>query len=152
MKVFRIARKAFIEDLTGEGARLYGGRWNRKGSPVVYTSGSRSLAVLEYLVHTSLTLLPDDLCMAEIEVPDTAGLLETIALPDLPEGWRRTPSPYVLADLGEQWRKQRSTLLLRVPSAVIPEEWNYVINPQHPAIAEVRLLKIEEKPIDLRLA
>ncbi len=74
MKVFRIAKKEFIADLSGEGARLYGGRWNKKGSSVLYTSESRSLATVEYLVHLPMSIMASDVCIAEIDIPNISSI------------------------------------------------------------------------------
>lgn len=151
MRVFRIARRPFIADLSGEGARLYGGRWNPQGVALVYTSESRSLATVESLVHLSVGLLPPDLALAEVEVPD-AGPIEVVDLAVLPAGWNRFPAPAELADLGSAWVRRGAALGWRVPSAVVPGEWNLLLNPRHPGFSQVRLVSVEDYSFDRRLA
>ena len=125
-----------------DGSRLYGGRWNHKGIGIVYTAESRALATVEYLVHVPLSLVPRDLSMATLHIPD--GITsKTLATGDLPANWRDYPAPPALADLGMQWALSRETLLLRVPSAVVEQEWNVLINPLHPDISHVTIAQVE---------
>ena len=131
MKLYRIAKTSHISDLSGEGARLHGGRWNQKGTPLVYTSGSRALAALEYLVHVPMALAPTHLSVMEIGLPDAIAS-ESIELSSLPPDWRDYPPPEALPALGTDWARSNRSLLLRVPSAVVQEEFNYLINPAHP--------------------
>ncbi len=149
MKVYRIAKKEFIEDLTGEGAWLFGGRWNNKGTRVLYTSVSRSLATVEYLVHVPLQIVPIDLKIAEIDMPDVD--YQSIDPDELPAQWQRYPSPTILPEIGEKWLKENKTLYLKVPSAVIAKEWNILINPMHVCFSRVRISSIEEYSFDVRL-
>lgn len=148
--MFRIAKQQFIGDLSGEGARLYGGRWNKKGSSVLYASESRSLATVEYLVHLPISILPHDVCIAEIDVPN-AKSIQTIEIKDLPTHWMNYPAPIELADIGEAWKKTTGSLLLKVPSVVVKNEWNYLINPNHPLFQHVKIRSIEEYVFDQRL-
>lgn len=151
MKVYRIARKQFISDLSGEGARIYGGRWNKKGSGVLYTSESRSLATVEYLVHLSWAVLPPDLCIAEIDIPDAPGY-HTIDIAGLPRNWMSYPAPPELQEIGEAWKKAGKELLLRVPSVVVKNEWNCLVNPGHPSFGRIYISSIDEYFLDPRLA
>jgi RES domain-containing protein len=137
MQLFRIARTPFARDLSGTGSRLYGGRWNRKGTALVYTAESRALAALEYLVHLPMALAPADLSMLRIDVPDDVAS-KTIDPASLPRNWRTYPPPQKLAALGNQWALSNETLLLRVPSAVVEHEYNVLINPSHPEFERVR--------------
>ena len=150
MEVFRIARTRYVADLTGEGARLYGGRWNREGVSLIYASTTRALATVEFLVHVPIGLVPRDLAIAAIEVRDSMPL-DHVAEPDLPRNWRQHPPPRELARIGSDWALSSSSLLLRVPSAVVPGEDNILINPAHPAMAEVRLLGTQAYGFDERL-
>jgi RES domain-containing protein len=136
--VYRIAKTPYIDDLTGLGARLYGGRWNRKGIGIVYAAGSRALATVEYLVHVPLALVPEGLSIATLYIPDEVSC-KTVALADLPVNWRDYPAPLALADLGTQWVVSRETLSLRVPSAVVAHEWNLLVNPLHPDMPYVTI-------------
>ncbi|HVO83165.1 MAG TPA: RES family NAD+ phosphorylase [Syntrophobacteria bacterium] len=151
MLVYRIATSEHIEDLSGEGARLHGGRWNHRGTAIIYTSASRSLATVELLVHVSLSYAPTDLKIATIEIPDEPAP-EEADLSALPSNWRGFPSPPELADLGTSWAESGRTLLLRVPSAVVEHEHNILINPAHPDIARVALAGVEDFLLDRRLA
>jgi RES domain-containing protein len=151
MRVFRIARRPFIADLSGEGARLYGGRWNPQGVGLVYTSESRSLATVESLVHLPLGLLPPDLALAEVEVPDDEPI-ESVDLALLPVGWNRFPAPVELAELGAAWVRRGTALGWRVPSAVVKGEWNLLLNPGHPGFRQVSLVLVEDYSFDRRLA
>ncbi len=150
MKVYRIAKRQFIRDLSGEGARQFGARWNKKGIGVLYTSESRSLATVEYLVHLSLGILPHDLSIAELEFPDTE-LLEKIDILTLPAHWSSYPAPTELAEIGSAWCQRSETLGLRVPSSVVKAEWNIVLNPLHPGFSRVRIVSVEEYVFDQRL-
>lgn len=149
MFVYRIAKKAFIRDLAGTGARLYGGRWNRAGTAILYTAETRSLAALEYLVHVNIQLVPSDLCIAELELPD--GQMETVDISGLPEDWSSFPPPDILADITGKWKQDGRTLSLRVPSAVITGEWNILVNPEHPQAKAVSLSCVEPFLFDSRL-
>lgn len=150
MKVFRIAKKNYINDLSGEGARLYGGRWNKKGSAVLYTSGSRSLATVEYLVHLPMSIMANDVCIAEIEIPDS-GSIQTVEISSLPDLWMSYPSPNDLAEIGDIWKQRSTDLILKVPSAVVKNEWNYLINPEHEDFKTVTINLVEEYVFDNRL-
>lgn len=150
MKLYRLAKDRFIRDLTGEGARLYGGRWNRKGTGVLYTAENRSLATVEYLVHLPMTVLPSDLFLAELTIPDGIGFQE-IHPDKLPLRWRDYPAPSELADFGEEWVRRGEALLLRVPSSIVAGEWNFLVNPKHPLFDRVLLDQVVPFDIDRRL-
>ena len=151
MLVYRIATSTHVNDLSGEGARLHGGRWNHRGTAIIYTSASRSLATVELLVHVSLSFAPTDLKMATIEVPDEPAP-EVVDVAALPPNWRGFPAPPELADLGTSWARSGRSLLLRVPSAVVEHEHNILINPAHPDIARIALAGVEDFLLDQRLA
>lgn len=137
MRLFRICKERYsAAALSGEGARLYAGRWNEAGVPMVYTATSRALAALEFFVHLEPSLAPKDLVMVEVEVPDGAPE-ETLRVGDLGEGWRMQESDTVR--LGTVWALAARSLLLRVPSVVIEGEWNVLLNPRHAAFAGVRV-------------
>jgi RES domain-containing protein len=150
MTLFRIAKRAYIDDLSGEGARLYGGRWNPKGLGVVYSAENRALATVEFLVHVPVFLVPNDIRMAEIVVPDDS-LIETVDPKGLPENWRESPPPLDLADVGRAWVNRGTSLLLRVPSAVVAGEWNVLINPQHERARAVVVRSVQPVSFDERL-
>lgn len=120
----------------GEGARLYGGRWNKPGTPVVYTSGSLSLAALEYLVHVDSDILPDSLVSITATIPDSLAI-ETIHRSGLPGNWKDEIIPVSLQERGTVWASEARTPILQVPSVVIEHEWNYVLNPLHPGFRSI---------------
>lgn len=130
MQAWRIAREAY-RALDGEGARQAGGRWNSVGVPVVYASSTLSLAALEYLVHIDIEDVPDDLVATRIDVPDEAPSLE-VQLDELPRDWYRVEDHPACVAIGDRWANAADALLLKVPSAIIPEELNVLINPAHP--------------------
>lgn len=150
MIVYRIAKTRHIRDLSGMGARLYGGRWNNKGIAIVYTSENRSLATVEYLVHVPMSLIPGDLSIASIKIPNSIKPKD-VSPGDLPNNWRDYPPPPELAEIGAKWALSIDTLLLRVPSAVVENEFNILINPQHPDIKRITISKIEHFRFDTRL-
>lgn len=115
----------------GEGARRYGGRWNRPGTPIIYTSGTLSLAVLEFLVHVDSDILPDSLISVRATIPESVSI-QTIHLSDLPGNWKDKIIPAAVQNLGTAWANRAGSPVLKVPSVVIEEEWNYVLNPLHP--------------------
>lgn len=150
MILYRITKTEYSRDLSGTGARLYGGRWNEKGTAVVYTASSAALATVELLVHVDANLLPTDLRLTSIAVPDDASS-RTIDAGALPKNWRSFPAPPALAEIGSDWADSRKTLMLRVPSAVVVDDWNVLLNPGHPEFANVRIDKVTPYTFDERL-
>jgi len=148
MIVWRLARLAHPK-LDGEGARLAGGRWNSRGRAAVYASSRLSLAALELLVHTDVPLVPADLVAFEVEIPDTLEI-ESVALADLPKDWRLPGHPGCRA-IGDTWLAEERTAVLRVPSAVVPEESNYIINPGHRAAKAIQVVGRRKFAFDSRL-
>lgn len=148
--LYRISLSKHIDDLSGTGAKLYGGRWNHIGYPVLYASGSRSLAALEFLVHVDMALAPTNLSIAEINITKKVKR-ESIDVLNLPPGWREYPAPQALADLGTGWLKSKSSLLLDIPSAVVDKEVNTLINPAHSDIKHLSMVNIERFSFDPRL-
>jgi RES domain-containing protein len=148
MRVWRIARECYAP-LDGEGARRVGGRWNSPGRPVVYAARAASLAVLEVLAWTDPDDVPDDLRLFEIEVPDDADI-ESVEISSLPADWTEPGSPACIA-AGDRWLATGNSLALAVPSAVLPEERNLLINPRHPDA--VRVYAADSRPFtfDIRL-
>jgi len=150
MLLYRIAKTAYVRDLTGFGAKLYGGRWNRRGTAVIYTSETRALATIEYLVHVSRQNLPRDLSMAVMEVPDDS-TSERVPAQSLPKNWRDFPAPPELADLGTRWVQTGRSFLLIVPSVVVTREYNVLLNPLHAEMDRVVLRTVETYDMDQRL-
>ena len=137
MQVWRICSRRY-QRFDGEGASLYGGRWNHAGTAVVYTSASLALAALELFVHIDVDLLPNDLVAIAAEFPEKLAV-ETVKSTSLPKNWRRYPALESLKNIGTTWATDGSTAILAVPSAIIPEEQNYLLNPAHQDFKQVRL-------------
>lgn len=150
MELFRIAGARHVRDLSGEGSRLYGGRWNRKGVPALYAAGNRALAAVEYLVHMDFPRVPKDAMLATIRFPD-ACRIEEMPESSLPPDWYSYPGPLELQEMGAAWLKACSSLALKLPSAVIRGESIYMLNPAHPDMARVKLVGVEDFPYDPRL-
>ena len=151
VKVWRICRQPFATTaLDGIGGLYVGGRWHRRGRPIVYTASSAALAALEVLVHVDPLEAPEDLRLLTLELPDDL-LIERIETAALPVRWLAVPAPDELALLGAEWLASRRTAALSVPSAVIPIERNLLLNPLHPAIAQVRITDDQPFSFDPRL-
>ena len=129
MRLWRIVRRNHA-GLDGEGARLYGARWSSPGTAVVYAASHLSLAALEYLVHVDPDDAPDDLVALRLDTPEWATAL-ILASASLPAGWRHAPSPPECHEIGDRWARNGQHLLLRVPSVLVPEESNLLVNPMH---------------------
>jgi RES domain-containing protein len=150
MLVYRIAKRDVVKDLTGTGAKLYGWRWNHRGTAIIYTSETRALATVEFLVHVSLSNVPKGLMIATIEIPDSIAS-EDAPRASLPRGWRDYPPPREVAEFGTRWAKANKCLLLRVPSAVVEQEYNILINPLHSDMERVMVKGVEKFEFDKRL-
>lgn len=151
MRVWRIIPKLHLSQaFDGEGARRFGGRWNHLGTRVVYTSATLSLAALEFFVNLDRDTEPDQLVAISADIPDDLRMGH-IDVSDLPKNWRSYPVPEELQDLGTAWVATASTTMLVVPSAVIPDERNYLLNPAHPDFKRFRLNKPEAFHFDPRM-
>jgi RES domain-containing protein len=150
MQVYRLAKAKYIRDLSGIGARVAGGRWNVKGTAVLYTAPNRALATVEYLVHVPIAIIPKNLRMATLEVPDAAPKT-IVSIERLPPNWNHYPPPPELATIGTDWITGNSHLLLVVPSAVVPGEHSVLINPSHPDMKHVKIRDVEVYQFDKRL-
>ncbi|SHF65306.1 RES domain-containing protein [Fodinibius roseus] len=150
MEVFRITKSSYSRDLNGEGARRHGGRWNAVGTPMLYTSEHESLAALEVLAHISLASAPDDLALVAIHIPNP-GKPRIIRPEQLPDHWRSYPASDELAEMGTQWIQSQDSLLLKVPSVLIPSEWNILINPGHPDFDTIDIREVRPFQFDDRL-
>ena len=151
MRVWRICAGRYAADtLTGRGGLLTQGRWHTAGHPVVYTSASLALAALEVLVHVDRDLLPEGLVQVEIDLPGDV-TTASIDAGSLPGDWRLHPAPAALQAIGDEWLAGRSTLVLTVPSAVIPREANHLLNPRHPDLTRVTIASVAPFSYDPRL-
>ena len=140
----RFAKSAF----SGDGARLYGGRWNRKGVPLVYTAATQSLAMLEMLVQDEP--LRARYVMIEARIPKGVQI-DRVKFDDLPADWRSITARGNLQAIGTQWARKRGAAVLAVPSVVIPTEINYLLNPLHPHFRRIRVGRAQRFETDLRL-
>ncbi|KJH69612.1 hypothetical protein UH38_22980 [Aliterella atlantica CENA595] len=151
MRVWRICNAKWAATaFDGTGAKLYGGRWNPIGVTVVYTSSSLALATLELLVHLGVKTSPQAYVAIAADIPSTIAI-EQVDKSNLPVDWRRDPSPSSLAAIGQQWVSRGNSAVLQVPSAVIDEEWNYLLNPQHLDFAQIAIAAAREFQFDSRL-
>ena len=150
MIVYRIARKKYARDISGLGAKKVGGRWNFPGMALLYTSGSISLAMLEVAVHLPLEKIPSGFYLIKIKVPDS----HLIVKPDmnkLPLNWALSVHAPYSQKLGDDFVNDGKYLVLKVPSAVVPDEFNYLINPEHEDFGKVKILEVKELNFDKRL-
>ena len=136
MIVYRISNAAYSDDLSGTGAKLNGARWNSKGVPMLYTSAHISLAVLEMLVNTQFKDYAIELDLIYIRIPDDCIPTE-IKLAKIKSGWKEDPE--YTKFIGDEFIGQKNSLVLQVPSAVIQEEYNYIINPLHTDFKKIKI-------------
>jgi RES domain-containing protein len=147
--VWRIVKEKYADSaFTGEGAARVGGRWNSRGRWLVYTSGSLSLAALELLVHLNP---PVSFRWVAIPCEFDDRIAEILPAEDLPRQWRRYPAPPATRSFGDQWLDRARSAVLAVPSAIIPREWNYLVNPAHPDIKRITIGTPEPFAFDPRL-
>lgn len=151
LRAYRLLAPRWVESaLSGEGARKFGGRWNSVGTAMIYLAGSRALAALETLVHlTTPATRAKPFSMIEVTLP--ANSIETLSVAALPKDWELSPPAQATMTLGDEWLQSQRSLVLRVPSTLVPGEPNYLLNPQHPAMAEVTASKPVAFSFDPRL-
>ena len=142
-------RKHAREAFTGEGARLYGGRWNSPGRPVIYTAESRALALAEILVHLESAAILSKYVVFHVEMEESC--IAHVDARDLPRNWRAEPGPKRLQTLGDEWLGAGTSVVLRVPSAIVAGEFNYLLNPLHADFVKLRIGSFEKFQIDKRL-
>jgi RES domain-containing protein len=142
MRIWRLCREIYATDaFSGEGARRFGGRWNSRGVPMVYSSTSRALAAIELFVHLEPIQAPSDLVFISATLPEGEPV-RTIHSADLPPDWftgDALTGPHSTRELGDRWIGAASSLALMVPSVSIRPEWNVLINPLHPRIRELKI-------------
>lgn len=143
--------RAFLQEaFTGEGARLYGGRWNSIGSSVVYISQHLSLSALEMFVRLTSKNMGLAFCAIPVDVPDSLHI-ETIYPDDLPKDWREEPPPKSTQDIGDRWMRSGISAALQVPSVIVPVEFNFVINPLHSDFKKIKIGKSHHFSFDPRM-
>lgn len=149
MHVWRLAKRKYSL-LDGEGARLFGGRWNSKGKAVVYTAHSLSLGLLEQFVRIDPDNLPEDFASFKIEIPDTIST-KTIEYNQFPKDWRNVERSTWFKEQGDTWLDKLESAVLIVPSVIIPQENHYLINPLHSDSKKIKIKEINDFSLDLRL-
>ena len=141
MNVYRLCKVKYVHDLSGKGAETSSGRWNSKRVPIVYTSQSKALCASEIAAHTPLGNLPADYCLVTIQIPDDS--IKQYHTTLMPKDWRAYPHPDFTQKIGDHFIAEGKLLAFKVPSAVIPGDFNFLLNPQHNRISEVVIKKVE---------
>lgn len=140
------------DDLSGAGAKATGGRWNAAGAPCVYASVSRALAWLETIVHLNAGGLPLNRYLVALNIPDALwAAAEVTGTGTLPVGWDAEPAGRASIAFGTAWLQARRSALLVVPSVIMPEECNILLNPLHPASGRITAAKVQKFLYDPRL-
>ena len=151
LSAWRITKQKHAKSaFSGEGARIYGGRWNSPGTTMIYTAQSQALAVLEMLIHLDSPELLKRYSLFEVEM-DLLYVAE-LDLSNLPRNWRANPTPAGVRALGDDWVASRRSVVLRVPSALVPAESTFLLNPQHPDFSKLCIGKAVPFQFDPRLA
>jgi len=149
MELFRISAEKYSKKLTSSGSA---NRWNKSEQFVIYTSSTRSLSSLELVVHRSFIQPSLIYKVMVIYMPDKEELYKQISLKSLPQNWRSIRAYPILQEIGSSWYEEKESLALKIPSAVIPQEYNYIINTSHPDfVKNVKLIGIEDYFWDSRL-
>lgn len=149
MIVYRLSRAKYANDLSGKGAELAGGRWNSKGIALIYTGQNIALCMTEVAVHIPFGIIPVDYELITLEIPDDE--IYELKKTQLPEDWKSLPNSYSTQTFGDDFVKNGKHLVLKVPSAVVQGEFNFLINPLHPKIKKVKIKKKETFSFDQRL-
>lgn len=150
MIVFRLARKKYSDDLSGSGAELTGGRWNYKGTRMLYTADSRALCTAEIAVHTPVGIIPKDYVLITIDLPDNIDFKE-ITVDELSKDWKKFPYSESTQEIGDKFIRDCKYLYTKVPSVIVQGDYNILINPNHEHFKTVKILKIEQFDFDERL-
>jgi RES domain-containing protein len=147
MEVYHIGITIFSRQLTGEGAKLHGGRWNLIGYPCLYTSETKALCVLEFASNVLRYEIPEDLSITTYYLPDNSWT--SFQESDLPPNWKETPAPVSTKEWGT--RHLQKHFALRLPSIIIPSEFNFILNPLHSEFKKLRIEKVEPFTFDKRI-
>ncbi|HEX8561934.1 MAG TPA: RES domain-containing protein [Flavobacterium sp.] len=148
MEVYRITKRKHASDILGTGAALYPGRWNQKGTAVLYTGESIEIALLENVVHAPPMIIPE-LDILTLDIPEDS-ILE-LKISDLPINWQNYPAPTILSEIGKEWIDKGVAVALKVPSCIIPSSNNYILNCQHRHYSKVRVVNHTAFYFDPRL-
>ena len=150
MEVFRLQNKKFPIVLSGKGASITGARWNSKGTEVIYTAQNRALAMAEVVVHLTIATLPKGFCMVTIFIPDDL-LILNLDTKKLPNDWNFFPENTATQKIGDELIRLNEFALIKVPSAVVKGEFNFLLNPHHPDFNRVKIISQEDFPFDKRI-
>ncbi|MBE0661666.1 MAG: RES family NAD+ phosphorylase [Bacteroidales bacterium] len=150
MIVYRLAKAKYSSDLTGKGAEKTGGRWNSKGTSLLYTSESRALCTAEIAVHTPLGSVPNDYVMISIEIPDDASITQ-VGFEELQEDWKTFPNSHATQEIGDRFVADNLALVLKVPSAIVQGNFNFLVNPQHPDSRKISIIEIVNFEFNTRM-
>jgi len=147
---WRIVKKRHAASaFDGEGARRYGGRWNSPGTPVVYVSDTRALCLLEILAGLGSVKPVQSYVLIPVTFEDS--LVLSAKPTDLPSEWRQSPPPPSTQRIGDDWADNLKSAVLQVPSAIVPEEFNYLLNPLHPDFRRIKVESPQDFTVDSRL-
>lgn len=149
MICYRLSKEEFANDLSGYGAELSGGRWNSKGVPMLYTCVSQSLCVMEIAVRLSVIDIPDKLKLITISVKDS--IVRKVEVNELPTDWQKFPHLRTSQIFGDELISNSKYKAFQIPSAIVPAEYNLIINPKKVTKEEIEILSIEDFYIDERL-
>lgn len=150
MEVFRLANKKYPIELSGIGASITGARWNSKGNEVIYTAQSRALAMAEVVVHVTLATMPSGFAMLTVFIPDDL-FIEEINVKKLPLGWNSFPELIDTQKMGDEFIRKKKSAVMKVPSAVVKGDFNYLLNPYHEDFHRIKIIHQEDFPFDKRI-
>lgn len=148
MIVYRITKSTHSSNISGAGAALFPGRWNKQGTAVLYTAESIEIALLETVVHVPPMLIPD-LDLLTIEIANNS--ISELKIDDLPTNWSKYPAPTILSEIGQNWINTAQTVALKVPSSIISSSHNIILNCLHPDYNKVKVISLEKFYFDPRL-
>lgn len=150
LTAWRITKHKHVRSaFTGEGARLFGGRWNSPGTPIIYVAQSQSLAVLEVLVHLDSAAILEKYVLLRVDFDES--MVRDMNRSALPSSWRADPPPAETQAIGDGWVAAGTSVALRVPSTLVPGESNFLLNPQHPDFKKLKIFKPQSFRFDPRL-
>ena len=150
MEVFRLLNKKHPIELSGIGAAKLGARWNSKGTEIIYTAESRALAMAEVAVHLTLATLPSSFCMITIQIPDDIQVINCNQK-KLTIGWNEFPENNSTQIIGDEFIQKKEYCIMKVPSAVVKGDFNYLLNPNHPDFKKIQISHHENFPFDKRI-
>lgn len=150
MRVFRLSKKKYSTELSGKGAAKSGNRWNSKGTEIIYSAQSRALAMAEVAVHLTLATLPSDYVMIEIDIPDEIDI-KVLKQKDIPTNWNNHPPNISTQKIGDEFIDAMDYCILKVPSAVVQGDYNFLINPYHKNFNKITIYKVNDFPFDKRI-